>query len=369
MYKLNIDLLDIKYINNEEVIIKIYYYDLDRLMDNKTIYEIIYLKKEGLIKIKESILNYKYIIIFIIISLSLIYFLSNLIFYVEIVTNDKLMQNKISYYLSKKGIKKYHLKKNYKDILKIKKDILEKYKNEIDWIEIELKGSKYIIRYEPRVITDIKNDNKYQNIISTKNAIIHSMNIKNGQIIKNRNEYVKKGDVIVSGYIYTNDKINDTVKAEGSVYGETFYKVRIKYPLKYKNIVKTNDKNKVLTFKFLNNNIYFFDLKKYKDYDYKDIKLLSNNILPISLVIREKQRIKIYEEDNNYKEAIKKAIKSAKDEMLKKLDNREYIKNYKVLNSIKNDNTVEVEIFFSVIEKISSYLPIEEYKELGNTNE
>ena len=73
MYRLNIELLDIKYISNEELVIKIYYNELKKVMDNKTIYEIKYLKKEGLIKIKESIFSYKYIIIFIIVSLTIIY--------------------------------------------------------------------------------------------------------------------------------------------------------------------------------------------------------------------------------------------------------------------------------------------------------
>ena len=369
MYRLNIELLDIKYISNEELVIKIYYNELKKVMDNKTIYEIKYLKKEGLIKIKESILSYKYIIIFIILSFTLIYFFSNLIFYVEIVTNDKLMQKKISNYLSKKGIKRYYFKKSYREISKIKKDILDKYKNEIDWIEIELKGSKYIIKYEPRIITDMRKKTDFQNIISTKNAIINSMNIKNGQIMKNRYEYVKKGDVIVSGYIYVNDKINDTVRAEGSVYGETFYKVRVKYPLKYKNIVKTKEHNKVLTFKFINSKIDFFDFKKYKNYNYKDTKLLFNNILPISLVIRDKRKLMIYEENNNYQQALKKAVKCAKREILKKLDDKEYIKKYQILKEYKNNGVVEVEVFFSVIEKISIYSPIEEYKDIGNINE
>lgn len=209
----------------------------------------------------------------------------------------------------------------------------------------------------------------FQNIISTKNAIINSMNIKNGQIIKNRYEYVKKGDVIVSGYIYVNDKINDTVRAEGSVYGETFYKVRVKYPLKYKNIVKTKEHNKVLTFKFINSKIDFFDFKKYKNYNYKDTKLLFNNILPISLVIRDKRKLMIYEENNNYQQALKKAVKCAKREILKKLDDKEYIKKYQILKEYKNNGVVEVEVFFSVIEKISIYSPIEEYKDIGNINE
>ena len=93
------------------------------------------------------------------------------------------------------------------------------------------------------------------------------------------------------------------------------------------------------------------------------------NILPISLVLRKKQEIIIYRENNNANDALKKAIKCAKDDILKKLDKNEYIKKYEILKSKKNGNYVSVELFFSVIEKISTYQEIEEYKDIGNTNE
>ena len=221
--------------------------------------------------------------------------------------------------------------------------------------------------YQIKALLDYYNSS--YNVISNKNAIIYSMNVKKGQIVKNRFEYVKKGDVIVSGYIKVNDKINDTVKAEGDIYGETWYKVKVNYPLKYKKISNTNNKKKVLTFNFFSKNIDIFDFNKYKNYNYKDINLLKNNILPISLVLRKKQEIIIYRENNNANDALKKAIKCAKDDILKKLDKNEYIKKYEILKSKKNGNYVSVELFFSVIEKISTYQEIEEYKDIGNTNE
>ena len=40
MHRLNIDLLDIKYISDSKIKVKIIYADLKKVMDNKTIYEI-----------------------------------------------------------------------------------------------------------------------------------------------------------------------------------------------------------------------------------------------------------------------------------------------------------------------------------------
>ena len=283
-------------------------------------------------------------------------------------SREPIYRNCHRYFLNSEGISKYHFKKNYHDIKQIKNNILNKYKDEIDWIEIENIGTKYIVRYEPRLITKTKKNNNYQHIIAKKNAVIYKMDVKKGQIVKSRNNYVKKGDIIVSGYIYLNDKINDTVRSEGSVFGETWYKVKVKYPLKYKNVVKTNNKTKVITLKFLNHQISFFDFNKYKDYDYKDNILLFNNILPISINLREKRKIIVYKENNNYNQAIKKATKYARNTILKKIS-KGYIKDYTVLKSSKGKDNVDVTIFFSVIENITDYQEIDEYRDIGNTRE
>ena len=343
-----------------EVLITIEEKDYDKVIENKTIYEIEIISYLGLVKLKKIVSIYKYILIFIIASFLIIYLLSNLIFRVDIITNDNKMKNKINNYLISKGISKYHLKKNYKELKKIKEDILNKYRNEIDWIEINSIGSKYIIRYEPRLNTKFKSDNKFQNIVAKKNAIIYSMDIKRGQIIKNRFDYVKKGDVIVSGYIYLNDKITGTTKAEGTILGETWYKVKVKYPYKYKSIKETGKSKNVLSLKFINQD-YVFD--NYKDYKKINHTLLKNNILPISIDIEKQIELDIKEENNSYKEAIKKGEKKAVNKIIKKLKENDYIKDYKVININKLRDKVEIIEFVSVIESIGDYQEIEEYIE------
>ena len=45
------------------------------------------------------------------------------------------------------------------------------------------------------------------------------MDVSSGQIVKNVNSYVKKGEVIVSGYITLNDSIKNNVSSNGIIYG------------------------------------------------------------------------------------------------------------------------------------------------------
>lgn len=365
--KLGIDLLNINYININAVKIEVYKKDYEKIIKNKTIYDINIISYLGLTKIKKDIVNYKYILFFITISFMTIYFLSNLIFQIDIITNDNKMKKKINDYLYQNDIRMFHFKKSYQKLKKIKEGILHKYKNEIDWIEIESVGSKYIIRFEPRLESHLKKEVKYQSIIAKKNAIIYKMNVKNGQIVKNRFDYVKKGDVIVSGYIYLNDKITNTVEAMGDIYGETWYKVKCRYPLKYKNIIKTNKSKNVFTINFLNKEIELFNFNKYKNYEKKNNTLLKNYLLPIAINYQSQHEVILDYENNSYDEALKKAIKTALDKISKKFTKDEYIKNVKILKTSKEKNYVNLELFISTFEIISSPRKID-YYEPNNTN-
>ncbi len=365
--KLGIDLLNINYINKNAVKIEVYKKDYEKIIKNKTIYDINIISYLGLTKIKKDIVNYKYILFFITISFMTIYFLSNLIFQIDIITNDNKMKKKINDYLYQNDIRMFHFKKSYQKLKKIKEGILHKYKNEIDWIEIESVGSKYIIRFEPRLESHLKKEVKYQSIIAKKNAIIYKMNVKNGQIVKNRFDYVKKGDVIVSGYIYLNDKITNTVEAMGDIYGETWYKVKCRYPLKYKNIIKTNKSKKVFTINFLNKEIELFNFNKYKNYEKKNNTLLKNYLLPIAINYQSQHEVILDYENNSYDEALKKAIKTVFDKISKKFTKDEYIKNVKILKTSKEKNYVNLELFISTFEIISSPRKID-YYEPNNTN-
>lgn len=359
----NIEILNITYISKEEVNIKIYKKDYDKIIKLKTIYEVEILNYYGIIKIKNNILNNKYTIVFVLIALIFIYIISNIIFDVDIITNDSKMENILLIELKELGIKKYNFKKNYNDLQEIKKTILSNHRDELEWIEIESIGTKYIIRYEPRIKNQEKENKIFRNIIAKKDGIIKEMNISSGKIVKEINTYVKKGDIIVSGYIDLNGNIKDTKSSSGKVFGEVWYKVTIDYPYKYKEESYTGNKNNVLVIKFLNNEIELFNFSKYKNKKSTDNTILKNNILPIKFISQFQREINIINENNTEEQLIEKAINLSKNKIEENLSNGEYISNYKVLNKAKHTETVTLNIFFTVVEDITEYQEIEKYEE------
>ena len=363
-----IDLLDIKYLDKNEVLIKIYKADYNKIVEIKTSYEVNTAGYDGILKIRKIININKFFIIFISIAIAIIVFLSNLIFEVDIVTNDNKMKEKILNELNNNGIKPYQFKKSYQKIQEIKSNILVKYKHEIDWIEIECVGTKYIIRYEPRIENKTNDVSNFRNIVAKKNAVIYSLDISSGQILKNKKSYVKAGDVIVSGYIYLNDMIKDTISSEGKVYGEVWYDVSVTYPLEYKEEIKTGKNKFVYVIKILNKNIELFNFKKYKEKKIKDKIILKSSILPFSLLKQKQEEIITINEKNSYDDALEKAIAIGKEKIESKLNKEEFILDYKVIEKVNNKDSISVKIFYSVVEDIGEYQKIEEYK-LEDNNE
>jgi len=250
-----IEILKVEYLKYNEVNIIVYKKDYDKLIELKTIYEVNLLDIYGIIKIKEVINIYKYLIAVFIISLAIIIFLSNVIFNVKVIHNDSEVRNWLLNELELYDIKKYKLKKNFKEIQNIKNQIIEKYKDKIEWLEIEESGTTYIVRLQQRIIPNTDKNEEKQNIVAKKSAVLKRIIANSGQIVEEVNSFVNKGDIVISGNIYLNDKIMETIRAEGIIYGEVWYNVTVEYPYIYSEIKETNNYKDVYVLKILNKNI------------------------------------------------------------------------------------------------------------------
>ena len=52
-----------------------------------------------------------------------------------------------------------------------------------------------------------------------------------GEVVREINDYVKPGDIIISGEIKLYDQVKDVTSAKGKVYGEVWYQTKVTYPL------------------------------------------------------------------------------------------------------------------------------------------
>lgn len=360
LVKQNIDILNIKYINYKEIEIRVFKSDLEKIEKIKSIYELSEVNSYGLIKIKKILIKNKILLFFMFIGFLLILLLTNVIFDVEVVHNKKEIQELLISELKKYGITEKKFVKSFNEIEKIKKEILEKYKDKLEWIEIERVGTKYIVRVEERKIPNSDVETQNRNIVAKKSAIIKTIIAENGVVVKNVNDYVKAGDVIVSGNIYLNEALKSVVRANGKVYGEVWYKSEVEMPFVYYEENYTSNTNKVLTLSFLNKRFELFNFNKFENKEIDEKNIVKHLFLPIKLSLETQREVKKTDKIYTIDEAIEMAKNKSISSMESKLNDKEYIISSKNLKVEIKESKIVLEMFFSVYEDITDYRIIED---------
>lgn len=355
----NISILSLKKINDEEIIIVIYKNDLDVFNKLLSIYECEVVEYYGFIKLKKFFFNNSILLFFLVLGIFTLFILSNIIFDVEVIYDKKDVESIVLSELKKYGISKYHFVKKYDDVLNIKNSILNDYKDKLEWLEIERVGVKYIVRLEERKLP-LKNEVlSIRNVVAKKDCIIKNVYAYNGVIVKKINDYVKKGDVIITGDIKLNEEIKNQVVASGKVFGEVWYKSNITLLLIYNEVNYGSSVKNSLEFNFLSHNISLFGFDNSNSVVVNSSKLVYNSLLPFNISLVKRREANIYNKIYTIDEALDIAEEKSINSLKNKLDEDSYIISSKRLKfDIENDK-VNLEMFFSVYENITDYDIIE----------
>ena len=336
-------------IKDNKVIFIINYEDLELLSKLANIKVI---KYYGLVGIKKFLKKHYILLTSFILSYLIIIILSNVIFKVEIVTNNQVLKDNITYYLNYYGIVKYKFVKSNKYIENVKEKILLENKDTIEWISINREGVKYVVNVTPRVISNRVSIDKPSNIVSKKDALIKYLVVTGGSSVKEVNDVVKKGEVIISGNVVKFDKVVGTTRSKGKVFGEVWYTVNISIPFKHVIYEKTGETI---------NHIYL-DIFGHK-FTLVGHYITNNSINEVSVLVdkpylffklmKESKELYNYKEVNlNSESAFKKALERADKSISNKLDTNEYIIERKVLKKDVFSSKIDIELFYRVYENI-----------------
>ena len=345
----NINILKLEQISYKEALIKINYKDYDKLLKIKSIYDITLINNTGFLKFKELLNKHKYFLIMFTFGILFLIYLCNIIFEVDVISTNNELNNLIKKDLENYNIKKYKLKKSYKEKERIKSELLEKYNDTIEWIEITDVGTKYEVQVVERKKKATEEKNEYTNIVASKSGVLRKIYAEEGVKVVDNNTYVNKGDIIISGAITKDEEIKKRVNAKGKVYAEVWYNVNIEFPLKYTEKKYTNEKKKSVYMRLGNK---YVSKRRFKNFERRKILSLKNRLVPFELGIEEEQKVNIINDKYTVEEAKKKAILSAKEKILQSLDKDEYITSQKTLKFYAKDSKIVLDIFFSCYEQI-----------------
>ena len=319
-------------------------------------------KKKGIPFILHRYKKRKIFLLFLIIIAFFIYTSSKYVWNVEVHVEDNLQIEQIVEDLADLGLKKGVLKSKINTDKLINEFRLKR--NDVSWIGIDLKGTNAIVKIvKADEKPDLLDNSEYCNIVASKSGIITKIIAQNGTAVAKVGDEVKKGDILIAGYMegkYTDKRF---VHSLGEVQAKIKYQKNEKIYLKQENLKDTGKKEKKIQIKFNNFQINFYKtLSNFKIYDTiyteKKLKIFSNFYLPISIMeITNKEQIK---ENKIY--SIEEAVEFEKQKLSNEIENdianKENIQNITVDTNEQKDY-VEVCVTYEVLENIECYEKIQ----------
>ena len=328
----------------------------------KTSYKIEIIDSFGKARLIKFLKKYKYFLVFLLFGILFIKLLSSIVFDIDVEHSKSDIREIVLNDLSEYGIAKYHFKVSYKKKEEIIRKILKKETERIEWLEIDSIGTKYVVKVEERVKNNTAKNTTPQNIIAKKDAMVLLIHAENGEVKAKKYQYVKKGDVLISGFISKDDKIVKKERAEGYVFGEVWYQAQIELPKFYKEEIKTGKSKKRLEFYFFDKKFLLFNFKPYKNYKIDRYPLIENRIFPIGISYSTIYETRKIEKDYSNNSGVRAAVGLAEKKLLQKLGSKDEIISKNVLKKSDKNSKIVIDIFFKVKEDITDTENIENIK-------
>ncbi len=342
-------------------------------------------KTKSIVKIREKkglpFIFYRYkkrkifLICLLIMVLTLIIF-SQFLWNVELVIKDseklenvdstEILQN-----LEEAGLKTGKLKKNI-NIANVVNSVRLK-RSDIAWMGINLKGTNAIVEVVfSTEKPDIVNNNEYCNIVADREGIIYKISAQNGTPQVKNGGLVRKGDVLIAGWIEGKFTGKELVHSRGDIKAKVWYSLKEKQ--NYTQLVKieTGAIEEKYAIKFNNVQINLYKNKTSfeksdQTVESKKLELFSNFYLPLE-IIKITNKECYFEEKTYQEEELKENITTKLEGKLlekirdnnKELENLDSIITDKQINASKTNNSVEVEVVYEVIENIGVEEKLEE---------
>ena len=307
------------------------------------------IKKKGFNFLYGKIRRRKFFIIGIAIFLMILFYLSNIVWIIDINGYKKLSKGLIYDTLKSSGLKEGELKQKI-NLRDVESNVLEKI-DEISLINIKFIGTRARVEVVERTMPpEIIPLDKPANIIAKKEGIVTKILSYKGQPIVQVGDYVKKGQITDNTNVPS--KI---VHAMGIVTAETWYESKQEVNFNHKFEIRTGRLKKRVYYNIMgkkvsikNDNIDFLNYDKIEE---KSFLKIAGYETPIEILTeyyyeKEYQTIRLSSE-----EAIEMAIKNAENGVKSLLPNDPQIIEKKVEKKIVENKAV-VRVLYIIAENI-----------------
>lgn len=182
-----------------------------------------YIKTNGMLGFLFRQLHQPRRVLCLLLSTALWYALSHTIFTISIHGDQAETKQLIEDTLQEMG---YTTPFYAKDMLVMKEEVKKKLENSIAWLEISQEGSQYHIQFTTKEFVSLE-ELGHEELIAQKDGVIASFDLQHGSKQVAINDFVHKGDVLVSNVLIDSFQKNKEVYVKGKVYAYTWKDVHV----------------------------------------------------------------------------------------------------------------------------------------------
>lgn len=336
--------------------------DIDILKDIKrrTSYKVTFLNKKGLPFLFKQFTRKKEVVLGLLLSVMLIFFLSNIIWEVRIIGVPKDIEEKISKQLTEYGIHQGAWTFTLDSPSEVQQQLVNDVP-ELLWVGVHQKGTSYVLEGVEKTIVKEEEVQGPRNLVATKKGVIQKMYVSKGLPKVQVNDYVEPGQVLVSGKLDFDDSEEDKkyelVAAEGEIIAKTWYETEVTIPLEANHELLTGNRESKY---HLSINEFELPVWGFSSPDFneihrerveKDLYFLKWK-LPVKIIetiLSEKRYNKV---ERSKEEAIDVGIEQAKNELMLQLGPDAKIVSEKVLHETIENGKVKLILYMAVEENI-----------------
>lgn len=293
--------------------------------------------------------------------LIVMFILSNIVWNVEVKGASPQVEHELRQIVNEMGIKRGAFRFSLPSVELIQRDVTELVAG-ATWVGVRQKGTTYEFEVVEQQLPEEAERYSPRHLVATKKAIIHDIFVEHGQALVKPNDFVRKGDTLVSGYIGKEGK-TEIVPAQAVVLGEIWYKSDVSVPLDtlFTTLTGEKDTKHYLSIYGVTIPVWGFgssDFKTLTSFEQEKPLQFLKWSLPITYKRLDLFETNEYERTYSKEKAILAARERARVNLTKHLPEGAEIIGEKILHEALENGKVNLQIHYQVIEDITSEQPI-----------
>ncbi|VEF47755.1 sporulation protein YqfD [Bacillus freudenreichii] len=293
--------------------------------------------------------------------LILITMLSNITWGIEIKGANPETEHKIRKELTKLGVRVGTSHFLNQDLEKIQRGLTDSVDN-ITWIGVELKGTTFHFQVVEKTEPKKQEGRSPGHLVAAKKAVVEKMFVEKGKPLVKVNQFVEKGQILVSGTIGNEDETK-IISARGEVWGKTWYETNAEFPLQSTFQIFNGEEKRthLLRFGSFSVPVWGFGKAGFDTYeveaDVHPVRFLGKE-LPVAYIEKTVRATEEYNRSLTEKEAAEAAKELARRDLIKNIPEDARIDDEIILHEEVENGKVKLTMYFQVIENIALEKPI-----------